>query len=240
MVSKRQIDIDELAMNFNFSLERGAASLYMRNPDKTILDKVFNYSAIKAQGNRSWVFEGAPLNMSLRNDSTLVVQFTDEGGREQTRYFASLAMSVQAIIEQEKSRRTSLYLAVFDRGPEFASAYYGSLSLAETGDFIWTGSRVLAPQIIPAQAFEAGRIEMSLFLDASLSSRYDGALSFMFDTPNGLEPVNFLYVLDSPSGMRIEYVPPTNLEGSTVIRRASSPVIIYFYHSDPDILSGVN
>jgi hypothetical protein len=43
-----------------------------------------------------------------------------------------------------------------------------------------------------------------------------------------------MYSLDS-QGFRIEYVPQTSLDGITVARRASSPLVIYFYRTErPD------
>jgi hypothetical protein len=40
--------------------------------------------------------------------------------------------------------------------------------------------------------------------------------------------VNFMYTLDD-QGLRIEYVPPDNLERVTVTRRAAVPTVIYFF-----------
>jgi hypothetical protein len=43
--------------------------------------------------------------------------------------------------------------------------------------------------------------------------------------------VNFLYALDS-RGFRLEYVPASVIEDSTVIRQAPSPIIIYFNRAE--------
>jgi hypothetical protein len=75
----------------------------------------------------------------------------------------------------------------------------------------------------------SGTISMGLFLGPRLAERYDGAMSFHIDSTNGSGiVVNFLYKLDT-QGLRIEYVPASNLDGVTVIRQASSPLVIYFF-----------
>jgi hypothetical protein len=39
-----------------------------------------------------------------------------------------------------------------------------------------------------------------------------------------------MYTLDA-QGLRIEYVPDTSMDGNLVVRRASSPTVIYFYRA---------
>jgi hypothetical protein len=178
--------------------------------------------------------------MTLLGNNSLALHFLqgagEASGREQTLHFISLEQDMGSLVTQEESRRESLFRGIYERGPQFASAYYGSLTLTENGGFTWTGSERLAPQLLSADSFQTGRLDMRLFLDKTLESRYDGAFTAMFDTPHGGQPVNFMYLLESTGGMRIEYVPPENLQKNTVARRSSSPMIIYFYHSE-DVMS---
>jgi hypothetical protein len=75
---------------------------------------------------------------------------------------------------------------------------------------------------------------MRLFLDSSLESRYDGAFTLRFNVVAGTSPqVNFMYTIDNVSGgLRLEYVPTTNISGVTVMRRTASPLIIYLYNDN--------
>jgi hypothetical protein len=73
---------------------------------------------------------------------------------------------------------------------------------------------------------------MRLFLASSMTDRYGGAFSLRFDGIGGPAAiVNFMYITDG-QGFRIEYVPPENLDGVTVIRRAASPMVIYFFRAE--------
>ena len=78
----------------------------------------------------------------------------------------------------------------------------------------------------------SGSLDMGLHLSDSLSERYDGAFALRFDAVGGLPvQVDFMYIIDN-QGLRIEYVPQTSLDGITVVRRASSPVIINFFRNE--------
>jgi hypothetical protein len=91
--------------------------------------------------------------------------------------------------------------------------------------------------VIPASALEGGVVDMRLFLGNALADRYHGAFTLRFDTvgaavsggpaSRGAE-VDFMYTLDN-QGFRIEYAPPTSRDGIVIARRASSPMVIYFY-----------
>jgi hypothetical protein len=232
MVSSRKIDLEDLSRQWRFSpgQDSGLAHIYLPT-----VDRVFSYTGIQSTGNRSWRFEGAPLQMNLRSDTTLAVQYTEEGGTPRTLVFAALPMDVKDLIIQETERRAALFQTIYTQGPVFASANYGTLSFTEDGKFSWTGYERLVPQVIPPSAAGAGKVVMGLFLAASLEDRYDGAFSFSFEglrtgdeVPEAGGTVHFMYTPDA-QGLRMEYVSPENIEGVTVTRRAASPMVIYFF-----------
>jgi hypothetical protein len=134
---------------------------------------------------------------------------------------------VEDLIEQETGRRGELFRNMYEQGPVFTSNNYGTLALTEDGAFTWTGNRLLIPQVIPASARQGGSVAMDLYLTPELQQRYQGAFSLRFD---GAAPVRFMYTLDA-QGLRIEYVPDTSMDGNLVVRRASSPTVIYFYRT---------
>jgi hypothetical protein len=166
--------------------------------------------------------------MSLRSDTTLSVQYSDEGGALRSLVFVALSTSVEDIIVQEIERRHTLFQIIYDQGPVFTSTNYGTLSFSPEGDFSWAGYSLLIPQIIPTRVIGNGTIDMRLFLSPTLTSPYTGAFTLVFNGIGGPPvPVNFMYTMDD-QGFRIEYAPPENLEGVTVTRRAGSPTVIYF------------
>jgi hypothetical protein len=225
MVNTGRFNLEELSRHWGFSpgQDMGMARVYV--PD---LDQMFSYTAIRAAGNRVWRFEGSSLQMSLRSDTTLAVQFTNEGGALRTLLFVALATGVEDLMVQETIRREELLRGFYEQGPVFTSNNYGTLALSPEGGFTWTGNRLLIPQVIPAGALQNGSIGMDLYLAASLQQRYEGALSLYF---NGVSaPVRFMYTFDA-QGLRMEYAPDTSMDSSLVVRRASSPLVIYFYRA---------
>jgi hypothetical protein len=229
MVSSRRIDTDELAKHWRFfpGQDAGLARIYLPN-----LDRTFSYTRIRAAGNRAWQFEGAPLQMSLRSDTTLLVQYADEGGVMRSLIFAALTTGVDDIIIQETERRNALFRAIYNQGPAFTSTNYGTLVFSPDGTFSWTGYSLLIPQVIPTRVIGNGTIDMRLFIAPAVSSPYTGAFSLDFNSigdPGVI--VSFMYTIDD-QGFRIEYVPPENLNGVTVARRASSPTVIYFHRAE--------
>ena len=229
MVNTHRLNLNDLSQHWNFDpgLETGTARI--RTAD---IDRTFSYTQIRSNGSRNWRFEGTTLQMTLRNENTLAVQFTEPGGMLRTFNFVALHRQVDDIILQETLRREALFRSIFEHGPEFTSNNFGTLTLAENGRFTWTGNMLLAPQVIPASALGSGSIDMSLFLSNPFAQQYSGAFRMYFDGVGGARfPVNFLYTLD-PHGLRLEHAPQTSMDGLTVARRASSPLVIFFFRSE--------
>jgi hypothetical protein len=230
MVNSKRIDIAELANHWEFmpGIDTGIARIYLPHADKS-----FTYTGIRAEGARTWRFEGSRLRMSLRSDTTLAVQYYDDGGALKTELFVAIASDIDDLIMQELTRRDELFYNLYNAGPTFISTNYGWLSFSEDGRFTWSGYRLLVPQVISALALGTGTIDTGVFLGPAVSSLYNGALAFNFEeTGDRSRAVYFMYTLES-QGMRIEYVPPSSMDGLVVARRASSPTVIYFFKLDP-------
>lgn len=225
MIASQKIDLEELSRQWRFVPveEQGIAHIYL-----PAIDKTFSYTRIRAEGDRSWRFEGAPLQMRLRSDTTLEVQFTESGSALQTLLFVALPAAVEDSIRRETARQEQLFRKIYTLGPVFQSDNYGILSFSADGRFSWSGYERLIPWVIPPGAQGRGTLSMGLFLSPDLQRAYDGAFTLYLEGPALPErAVHFLYTMES-QGFRIEYVPPANLEGVTVTRRAGSPMIVYF------------
>jgi len=229
MVNTRKIDLEELSRHWSFDpgQETGIARINTKD-----LDRSFSYTKIRSTGTQSWTFEGTQLQMNLRSETTLAVQFTEESGLLRTMLFVALPSQVDDIILQESARREVQFKNIYAQGPVYTSNNYGTLTFKEDGHFTWIGNKLLVPQIIPASALGSGILEMRLFLSDALSDRYAGAFTLYFDGIGGVRSqADFMYSLDS-QGFRIEYVPQTSLDGITVARRSSSPMVIYFFKTE--------
>jgi hypothetical protein len=225
MVNTRRFDLDALSRRWGFSpgQDTGIAHIYVPG-----LDRTFSHTGIRATGSRTWRFEGTSLQMSLRSDTILAVQFTEAGGALRSLIFVALAVEVEDLIVQESSRREDLFRGIYEQGPIFSSNNYGTLAFNQDGTFTWTGNRLLIPQVIPGTAQQTGSAALDLYLAPALQQRYQGALSLRFD--GAPAPVRFMYTLDT-QGLRVEYAPDTSMDGNMVARRASSPTVIYFYRA---------
>jgi hypothetical protein len=229
MVNNGKINLEELSYHWHFDpgQDTGIASIKTKD-----LELNFDYSKIRSTGTQSWRFEGTPLQMNLRSETTLAVQFTEENGVLRTLLFVALPSSVDDIILQESARREELFRNIYEHGPVYSSNNYGILSFSEDGHFSWIDNYLLVPQVISPSALGSGVLDMKLHVSDVLSSRYDGAFTLRFDGIGGIRiATDFIYAID-PQGLRIEYVPQTSLDGVTVVRRASSPVVIYFLRND--------
>jgi hypothetical protein len=228
MVNARRVDLDDLSRHWRFDpgQDTGIAHIYAAGVDQT-----FSYTAIRPAGARAWRFEGSSLQMNLRSDTTLAVQYLEAGGAQRTLLFVALPMEVEDLIIQESARREDLFLGIYSQGPVFTSNNYGTIRFTETGEFTWTGFTLLVPQVIPLDVSGTGVISMDLFLSASLQDRYNGAFTLRFNRPGGAGGVRFMYTLDS-QGFRLEYAPDASMEALTVSRRAPSPMVLYFFKAE--------
>jgi hypothetical protein len=223
MVNSRRINIRELERNYRFDpgQDTGIAKIVL--PD---MEREFVYDGIYPDGERAWHFEGTSLQMNLRTNTSLAVQFIDETGVRRTIVFAALSSDVNDLILQETSRREAQYAAIFEQGPVFTSNNYGTIVLTETGGFSWTGFDLLVPQLIPFEARGEGQADMDLFIAQSFTDRYTGAVTFRFSGTN--TALRFMYSLDN-QGLRLEVVPDYAIEDITVTRRSSAPMVLYFF-----------
>jgi len=225
MVNSRRIDISEMEKKYRFDpgQDTGIAKIYL--PD---VEMEFVYDSIFPDGERAWRFEGANLQMNLRTNTTLAVQYIDSSGARRTLLFSSLSADIDDIILQENSRREAQYMSIYSQGPAFTSNNYGTITFTESNNFTWTGFDLLVPQLIPFESSGRGRVLMDIFISATLAERYTGAFTFKLTdvTPN--RNLYFMYSLDN-QGLRLEVVPDFGIEDITVTRRASAPMVLYFF-----------
>ena len=225
MLEERRIDLDLLYRRWGFypGQDTGIARVFTGD-----IDRSFTYTGIRSTGTRSWRYEGTSLQMNLRPNSTLAVQFTDANGVLRTVYFVTIPASLDEIIDQETTRREELFNNMMEQGPEFTSGNFGTLTLINGGRFTWTDFDDIIPSVIPASALGNGNIIMKLFISGSLIGRYDGAFTFRFNTVNNTRAdVDFLYAFNN-HGLRLEFVPSTSRDGLVVSRRSSAPIVLNF------------
>ena len=229
MLNSRRFNITELEKNYRFDpgYETGQARIIL--PD---LEKQFTYERLRADGERAWIFEGTSLYMSLRSNTALSVQFNDNNGMKRTITFVSLPTKIDDLITQENARRESQFMMIYNQGPSFTSSNYGTITLLQTGDLQWTGYDLLIPQLIPSSTNGNARIYMDLYISHSYEEQYNGAFTLKFTDIRQNNTLYFMYSVDN-QGMRLESIPDYGIEDDTVVRRAASPMVLYFFRDSP-------
>ena len=226
MINSGRIDLDELSRRWHFNPgpENNVARIMMPG-----INRSFPFASIVPTGTRAWRFDGTSLSAQLRSDTTLVVQFTEGGGSVRTLTFVSLPVDIDDLIAAEMTRRTSLYNEILNHGPVFTSSNFGTITFGANGVFTWSGFDLLVPQHIPRSAQGTGTVSMDLFLSPALEGSHRGAFSMRFNGSDGREVATLrsMYSIDS-QGLRLEIAPEANMDGVTVARRASSPMVMFF------------
>ncbi|MCL2184693.1 MAG: SH3 domain-containing protein [Treponema sp.] len=232
MINSRKINIQSLEKRYRFDPGQDTGIARIILPDT---ERQFEYDRIISDGERAFSFEGkgSTLQMLLRPNNSLSVQFLDssQGGNTGTRrtlIFVSLPTDVNDIILQENARREEIIMNIYNQGPVFTSNNFGTITLRTTGDFTWTGFDLLVPQLFPEETNGTGRISMDLYISPSYEDRFNGAFTLQFTDIRSNNNFYFLYVLDN-QGLRLEVIPDYGIDDITVMRRDSSPLVLYFF-----------
>ena len=225
MINSGRLNLDFLSKNYSFKagVLDGKARVFLENDSEE-----FAYKKITKTGDRSWNFNGTPLNVTLRSDSMLEVQWEDKDNNRKSETFVTLPVSVENIVNQEKERRQNIYRTLYVRGPSFSSANYGTIIFRENGDFVWDDIETLPRGLFSGSVVGSGIVDMDYGLSREMGEQYTGAMALRFNSVSGnRSTLVFAYILDN-QGLRMEHIPSGNVSGRTVTRRGSSPFIIYF------------
>ena len=93
--------------------------------------------------------------------------------------------------------------------------------------FRWEDFGRLGEQIFLEAVRGLGTVDFPYYLSNRVSPFFDGVITFRFNEYEPEEGTSFLYAFDS-AGVRFEFVRPQGIENLEVVRRDSSPLVIYF------------
>ncbi len=230
MIAAKEIDLDYVNETFLFDTGSSTGEIHLCLSD---LDVTYPYAGVTKLRDGVYRFNGTELQVTVRSERNIVVQYTDQSGKPKSYGFVQLdeGFDVTKILADEKQRREELLASLSKLGPEFFSSAYGTLSLGADGTFSWDKYNLLVPSVIGRGAGKEGMVEVKYFLPAALKSEWDGVLTFNFF--NYGSEVNLLYK-KAANGLRLALARvsenddrATGRKGHTVVRSSSSLVMFF-------------
>jgi hypothetical protein len=225
MVASGRLNLETLSKHWGFDsgTESGTARVFFGADDLS-----FPYTRLRKEAGRTWSFEGSTLRVTLRSESEILVQYENQNGQARSAVFVTLPENLETIIRRENERRDAQFQAIYVNGPSFYSVNYGTITFSSDRRFTWEGTENLPPGMLSQAALSGGRVDMGRYLEGELDDSYSGALVLVFDAVSGVsDTLTFLYSLEN-QGIRMEYVPPENIQGSTITRTTAGSLVIYF------------
>jgi hypothetical protein len=141
--------------------------------------------------------------------------------------FIAFDEDIEQIVTQERERRERLAEVFISKSRILRSSAYGNIYLEEKMRFRWEDFGRLGEQIFLQKVRGAGTIDFPYYLSERVRGAFDGVITFRFDEYARDKGTSFLYAFE-PTGVRFEYVRPQGIENLEVVRRDSSPLVIFF------------
>jgi hypothetical protein len=225
MTESHHIDLSRMSASFGFDPGNTTGTVSILLPGTSLS---YPYSGVTKDDDSSYTFNGTSVKMTVRSESSIVIQYTDAEGKLRSDGFVPLTENIEDLIAAEQQRRADAYSQLFRYGPVFSSLNYGTLVLDQNNTGSWTGFDLLVPSVIAAGAHSSCTISFDNFVSDELAGEYDGVLTFRFSGADS--PVNFLYKM-TDNGLRLEDASGASFDNGVVTARGMSPIIIFFNRS---------
>lgn len=233
MVRSNSIDLDYFTTDFGFYTGSTTGEVRLCTYD---LNVTYPYGGVTKLRGGVYRFNNTPLQVTVKNEKSIVVQYTDEKGKPRSYGFVkpSEEFSIADCILQEEERRRSVVTSLVRLGPDFISSNYGTLIFSGDGTFVWQDYAELIPRVIKKDWGATGQVESQYFLPASLKAEWDGILTFRFDASEN--EINLLYK-KLTDGIRLSDVDVSVTSGSSTGRdrvnvyRPKSSLVMFFQNT---------
>ena len=221
MIDSGRIDIEKLNPSYMFRLDSDSQKLYFTMPK---ISKSWDYKGASVLSDGQYKLTDIPIALAVRRPDFIVLRYTGETGKPEDFNLVTIEENLDEILQTETERRAAIYKRLYEFGPYFRSSSYGTLEFQMGNSFVWNGNRLLAPSILPSIK-NKGTVHIKYFLTRSLSSVYDGVITFSFDGIN--KEVNFLYKIEE-NGLRFEDASGATIKNNILMERSMSPLVIFF------------
>ncbi len=235
MISSKELDLEYFSEEYRFDTGSSTGEIVLKLFN---VDEHYPYAGVTKLRGGVYRFNETQIQVTVKNKSSIVLQYTDSSGKPRTYGFVTLGedVDIATMIKVENERRQTVISELAKLGPEFFSSAYGTLSISinsttDGGVFSWMDYDLIVPSLVSRNSGQDGSLSTRYYLDKSLKADWDGVLTFCFDK-NGSE-VNLLYKKAS-GGLRLAPARIKTVEDSVTGRKirsvlaSSNPLVMFF------------
>jgi uncharacterized lipoprotein YehR (DUF1307 family) len=223
MINSGVYDLKKFNSRYGFFSDPEQKRFNLVLPDYSI---AFDYTTLQQMERNRYQAMGTSLLITVRNGNELSLQYSYKGNIVST-VFERVDQNIDDLVKAEQKRRDDLYKTFLANGDSLTSDAYGMIRFAPDKSFNWTGFEPLVPDVIPSTAEGTGTVSFPYYLSGVLQNKFDGVITFALAGTGKSATTSFLYSFAS-GGIRLEYVPPTDIKNDVVLRESFSPTIIFF------------
>ncbi|MCL2480509.1 MAG: SH3 domain-containing protein [Spirochaetaceae bacterium] len=184
----------------------------------------FSFSNILFSGNNTIAFQGSPVEVIFYSAEKIYVKYTYMG-IDYLSFYTTLEKHIDQYVEAEIDRRNKVMDLFYKRGRYLTSDLYGSIGLEDRRKFSWTGYVNLVPDVIPFGYGSSGTVRNNYFLSNSINKKFDGVLSFVFDTSVREIILAYFYV---DNGVQFTYISEKNIENNIISSVPDDSPVLFF------------
>jgi hypothetical protein len=228
MVDQGRIDLTAFGKEFGFFVDPEKRQIRLVTSRRSYS---WAYERVENVGTNRYVFEGPEIEsggIRINMQSTRrIVSTYSLADQVLSSVFVAFEEDIEEIVTQERERRERLADVFSSKSRVLRSSAYGNIYLEEQMRFRWEDFGRLGEQIFLEKVRGTGTVDFPYYLSDRVRGSFDGVITFRFDEYGKDEGTSFLYAFEA-TGVRFEYVRPQGIENLEVVRRDSSPLVIFF------------
>lgn len=223
MAEKQQINTDKFKTKFKLTPDMDNKKITISTPEHYITE---SFTKINKTGVYNYELEGSSISLDFSRKGSVYVSYTHEY-KFYNQEFVHISDSViNEIIRTEKSKREISFSEFLLEGPRYKSKVYGEIIFSDGNKFQWNDKEnLIAKQLLTPRALSEGTVSFKYFLDKSLTSKYDGIITFDF---GARQELSFFYSFED-EGVRFLFIPQNKIK-NRIVRSDNffTPIPLFF------------
>jgi hypothetical protein len=186
----------------------------------------FPYSEVIKVKTDSYSFKDTNLRIEALSERKISATFIEDN-KQVTALYVLIDEDIDSLYDKEIDSREAAFKSFYDKGTVLSSSAYGSITLDEKRRMTWKNFSKLVPAIIPDSVAGNGWVDFPYTLSSELKKTYDGIVTIFFTELKAQKTFSFVYKF-ADNGVRLYFVPESNINDSRVERLGANPIVIYF------------